>query len=66
MNIFCSANQQRTLRNEHTGLFIIIGMTFRGSPGLESDFSKKIFNDQKKILVKSFYDYKILFLRNHI
>ena len=44
-----------------TGLFIIIGTTFRGSPDLESDFSKKIFNDQKKILVKSFYDYEIIF-----
>ena len=46
---------------KYTGFFIIIGTSFKGSPGLESDFSKKIFNDQKKILVKSFYDYKTLF-----
>ena len=45
----------------HTGCVVSLGTTFRGCPGLESDFSKKSFYDQKKILVKSSYDYKIFF-----
>ena len=48
-----------------TGCIRSPGTTFRGYPGLESDFSKKPFYDQKKILVKSSYDYKIYFLRNY-
>ena len=36
-----------------------------GSPELKNNFSKKIFYNHKKILVKSSYDYKIFFLRNH-
>ena len=40
----------------HTGCVKSPGTTFRGSPGLQSDFSKKVVYDEKKILVKSSYD----------
>ena len=49
----------------YTGCVKSPGTTFRGCPGLESDFSKKIFYNHKKILLKSSYDYKIFFLRNY-
>ena len=33
--------------------------------GLRVISQKKIFYDQKNILIKSFYDYRIFFMRNH-
>ena len=61
---FCHKSKKSFFMN-YTGCVKSPGTTFRGCPGLESDFSKKSFYDQKKILVKSSYDYKIFFLRNY-
>ena len=36
-----------------------------GSPELKNNFSKKIFYNHKKILLKSSFDHKKIFLRNH-
>ena len=50
----------------NTGCGVCPGTTFRGSPGLKNNFSKKIFYDEKRILTKSFYGYNILFMRNDV
>ena len=45
-----------------TGLFIIIGTTFGGCTEPQSDLAKNLFNDYMKIIIKTFYDYKIKLL----
>ena len=49
----------------YTGCCVSTGTTFRASTEPLGDLTKILFYVEMKIFIKSFYGYKILFLRNH-
>ena len=49
----------------HTGCGVCPGTTFRASTGPLGAQTKILFNTKMKFYIKSFYGYKIYFLKNH-